>query len=52
MMLMPDYHLQFTFGYQIRFRSDSSGIKMVQKHRSGRVRIFETDSGRSSGRKS
>ena len=27
------YHLQFTFGYQIRFRSVSSGIKNVLKYR-------------------
>ena len=33
MMLIPDYHLQFTFGYQIRFRSVSLGIKNVQKYR-------------------
>ena len=33
MMLIPDYHLQFTFGYQVRFRSASSGIKNVQKYR-------------------
>ena len=33
MMLKPDYHLQFTFGYQIRFRSVSSGNKNVQKYR-------------------
>ena len=33
MMLIPDYHLQFTFGYQIRFRVVSSGIKNVQKYR-------------------
>ena len=33
MMIVPDYHLQFTFGYQIRFRSVSSGIKNVQKYR-------------------
>ena len=33
MMLIPEYHLQFTFGYQIRFRSVSSGIKNVQKYR-------------------
>ena len=32
-MLIPDYHLQFTFGYQIRFRAVSSGIKNVQKYR-------------------
>ena len=30
---VPDYHLKFTFGYQIRFRSVSSGIKNVQKYR-------------------
>ena len=33
MMLIADYHLQFTFGYQIRFRAVSSGIKNVQKYR-------------------
>ena len=33
MMLIPDYHLQYTFGYEIRFRSVSSGIKNVQKYR-------------------
>ena len=33
MMLIPDYHLQFTFGYQIRFRPVSSGIKNVQNYR-------------------
>ena len=33
MTLIPDYHLQFTFGYQIRFRVVSSGIKNVQKYR-------------------
>ena len=33
MMLIPDYHLQVTFGYQIRFRAVSSGIKNVQKYR-------------------
>ena len=32
MMLIPDYHLQFTFGYQIRFRAVLSGIKNVQKY--------------------
>ena len=32
-MLIPDYHLRFTFGYQIRFQSVSSGIKNVQKFR-------------------
>ena len=32
-MLVPDYHLQIIFGYQIRFMSDSSGIKNVQKYR-------------------
>ena len=32
-MLLPDYHLQFTFGYQIRYRSVSSGIYNVQKYR-------------------
>ena len=30
MMLIPDYHLQFTFGCQIHFRPVSSGIKNVQ----------------------
>ena len=33
MMPIPDYHLHFTFGYQIRFRSASSGIENVQKYR-------------------
>ena len=33
MMRIPDYHLQFTFACQIRFRSVSSGIKIVQKYR-------------------
>ena len=33
MMLIPDYHLQFTFGYQIRFQSVSSGVKNVQNYR-------------------
>ena len=33
MMLIPDCHLQFTFGYQIRFRSISTGIGNVQKYR-------------------
>ena len=33
MMLIPDYHLQFTFGCQIRFRSISSGIKNFQTYR-------------------
>ena len=33
MMRIPDYHLQFTFACQIRFRSVSSGIKNVQKYR-------------------
>ena len=33
MMLIPDYHLQFTLGYQIRFRPVSSGTKNVQKYR-------------------
>ena len=32
MMLILDYYLQFTFGYQIRFQSVSSGIKKVQKY--------------------
>ena len=31
MMLIPDYHLQFTFGYQIGFRS--SGFQNIQKYR-------------------
>ena len=30
---LTDYHLQFTFGHQTRFRSVSSGIKNVQKYR-------------------
>ena len=33
MMLIPDYHLPFTFGYRIRFRSVLSGVKSVQKYR-------------------
>ena len=33
MMLIPDYHLQFSFGHQIRFRAVSSGIKNVQNYR-------------------
>ena len=33
MMLIPDYHLQFTFGCQIRFRSISSDIKNFQTYR-------------------
>ena len=33
MILVPNYHLQFTFGYQIRFRAISSGIENVQKYR-------------------
>ena len=33
MMLIADYHLQFSFGYQIRFRAFSSGIENVQKYR-------------------
>ena len=33
MMLTPDYHLHFTFGHQIRFRSVSSDIENVQKYR-------------------
>ena len=32
-MLISDYHLQFTFGYQNRFRSVWSGIENVQKYR-------------------
>ena len=32
-MLIPDYLLPFTSGYQIRFRSVPSGIKNVQKYR-------------------
>ena len=32
-MFIPDYHLQFTFGYQIRFRAVSSAIINVQKYR-------------------
>ena len=32
-MLILDCYLQFTFGYQICFRSVSSGIKSVQKYR-------------------
>ena len=32
MMFIPDYHLQFTFGYQIRFRAVSSGIENVLKY--------------------
>ena len=32
-MLIADYHLQFSFGYQIRFRAFSSGIENVQKYR-------------------
>ena len=32
-MLIADYHLQFSFGYQIRFRAFSSGIENVQKCR-------------------
>ena len=32
-MLLLDYHLQCTFGCQIRFRSVLSGIKNVQKYR-------------------
>ena len=31
-MLIADYHLQFSFGYQIRFRAFSSGIENVQKN--------------------
>ena len=30
MMFIPDYHLQFTFEYQIRFQSVSSGIKTLK----------------------
>ena len=33
MMFFADHHLQFTFVYQIRFRSVSPGIKNVQKDR-------------------
>ena len=33
MMLLHDYHLPFTFGYQIRFRAVSSDIKNVQNYR-------------------
>ena len=33
MILIPDYHLPFTFGYQIRLRLVSSGIKNFQKYR-------------------
>ena len=33
MMFIPVYHLQFTFGYQIRSRSVSSGIKNIQIYR-------------------
>ena len=33
MRLIPDYHLEFTFGYQIRFRSVPSGIENVQNYR-------------------
>ena len=33
MMLIPDYRLQYTFGYLIRFRSVSSCNKNVQKYR-------------------
>ena len=32
-MLIADYHLQFSFGYQICFRAVSSGIENVQKYR-------------------
>ena len=32
-MLIHDYHLQFTFGYQIRFRSVPSGVKNIQNYR-------------------
>ena len=32
-MLIADYHLQFSFGYQIRFHTFSSGIENVQKYR-------------------
>ena len=51
MMLIPDYHLQFTFGYETRFRAVSSGIKNIRKYRIV-LGIFETGSGRASGRKS
>ena len=33
MILIPNYHLQFTFGYQIPFRAISSSIENVQKYR-------------------
>ena len=33
MIPLPDYNLQFTFGYQIRFRAVSSGIEIVLKER-------------------
>ena len=33
MMLIPDYHLQVTLGYQIGFQSVSSGVRNVQKYR-------------------
>ena len=33
MMLIPDYHLQLTFGYQNLLRSKSSGFKNFQKYR-------------------
>ena len=32
-MLIADFHLQFSFGYQIPFRAFSSGIENVQKYR-------------------
>ena len=57
MMPLPDYHLRFTFGYQIRFRSILSGIKLFKNIETicsifGRVKIFEMGSCRASGRKS
>ena len=30
MLFIPDYHLQFTFGCQIRFRANSWGIENVR----------------------
>ena len=35
MLFIPDYHLQFTFGSQIRFRAASSGINSL-------IRLFPT----------
>ena len=32
MMPIPDYHLQFTLRYQVRFRSVSLGLKNVEKY--------------------